>query len=220
MFTEISASAYDYKNIFRNREFEYVMSKIIDCYRLMIGDAVPVANDENKIRDELYLNYLNNDAIRKSIDLQRYFFDRETIEDRTSGRTDIRVLTHHSFLETSAFYVIECKRINAKNLNGMTGLNAEYISEGICRFVEEKYSAHFKTNGMIGFVVQSMDIKKNVDSINRLLSTTFKQANTTQVLEFHEIVENFKFSYCSTHDQDKKSITLYHLMLDFSSNIE
>ncbi|HET8574163.1 MAG TPA: hypothetical protein VFL76_09855 [Edaphocola sp.] len=220
MFTELNASGFGHNGIFYNAEFEDILSKVITCYRLMLSDKVALCNNENQIRDVLYLNYLNNDTVRKSIELQSYYFDRETQEDRTAGRTDIRILTANSFIETAAYYIIECKRLDATNPKGSTGLNAKYIENGICRFASKTYSTHYKTNGMIGFVVESLNINENVASINNLLSATFTKANTTQELKYRELIAGFEFSYCSTHSIGENDVLLYHLMFDFSKNIE
>lgn len=219
MSERLNASGYPFaKDDYRN-EFETILSKIITCYNLMLTDNVTLSNDENQIRDLLYLNYLNSDAVRKSVELQSYYFDRETQEDRTKGRTDIRILTSNSFIETAAYYIIECKRLDAKNPNGTTGLNAKYIENGIYRFASKTYSAHYKTNGMIGFVIESLNISENVALINNLLKTTFTRANTTQELRYKVLIKDFEFSYCSTHSIEGDDIVLYHLMLDFSKNI-
>ncbi|MDE3183886.1 MAG: hypothetical protein KGM16_10750 [Bacteroidota bacterium] len=220
MFRELNASGYEHNGIFYNAEFEEILSKVIICYRLMLSDNVTLRNDENSIRDILYINYLNRDAIRKSVGLQYYYFDREILEDSTAGRTDIRILNAYSFLETAAYYIIECKRLDTKNTKGSTGLNAKYIENGICRFASKTYSAHYKTNGMIGFVIESLNISENVISINMLLKTTFTKSNTTQELKYRELVAGFEFSYCSAHRIEKNNVVIYHLMLDFSKNIQ
>lgn len=219
IFTELNASSFEHNSIFYNAEFEDILSKIIICYRLMLSDNVTFSNDENQIRDVLYLNYLNSDAVRKSVELQSFYFDRETQEDRTAGRTDIRILTANSFLETAAYYIIECKRLDTTNPKGSTGLNAKYIENGICRFASKTYSTHYKTNGMIGFVVESLNISENVVSINNLLKTTFTNANTTQELKYRKLITDFEFSYCSTHSIEENTVLLYHLMFNFSKNI-
>lgn len=220
MFTELNASGYEYNDIFYNAEFEEILSKVIACYNLMVFDKIMLSNDENKIRDILYLNYLNDNSIRVKIGLKDYYFDRETFEDRTKGRTDIRVLSFYSFQDTSAYYIIECKRLDSTNTTGTTGLNAKYIEKGICRFASKQYSTFYKTNGMIGFVVESIDIHKNVTSINILLNASFAQANTIRILSNRTIIKGFEYSYHSTHSIDAEEIIIYHLMFDFSKNIK
>ncbi|MFW5871619.1 MAG: hypothetical protein ACOCUT_00785 [bacterium] len=220
MFSELNASDYGYNGIFYTAEFEEILSKIISCYNLMIADTVSLVNDENAIRDVLLINYLKDNPTRKQINLTDYLFDREVPEDRSLGRTDIKIQTLNTFQDTSAYYIIECKRLDAKKPNGTSGLNAKYIKNGICRFASTSYSAHYKTNGMIGFVVEPMDIFKNVSSINNLIATHFSESNTTQGLQYREIDPDFDFSYFSYHNVSKNKVVLYHLMFDFSNNIK
>ena len=220
IFTELNASGYEYNGIFYTAEFEDILSKIIICYKLMIADNVSLTNDENTIRDVLLINYLKDNSIRKKIKLNDYLFDREVPEDRSIGRTDLKIQTKNTFQDTSAYYIIECKRLNATNLTGTTGLNAKYIKDGMYRFASTTYSTHYKTNGMIGFVVEPIDISANVTSINNLLANNFSEANTTQDLQYREIVTNFGYSYCSCHNVSEDRVVLYHLMFNFSENIK
>jgi hypothetical protein len=220
MFTELNASGFIYNGVFYNAEFEGILSKIIICYDLMLIDKVSLSNDENSIRDVLLINYLKDNAIRKKTSLTDYLFDREVPEDRSIGRTDIKIQTLNTFQDTSAYYIIECKRLDSTNANGSTGLNAKYIENGIYRFASKYYSIHHKVNGMIGFIVHPIDISQNVTSINSLLKTTFTNAGTIQELKYREIVSGYDFSYCSTHSVDENIIVIYHLMLDCSKNIQ
>lgn len=220
MFPEPNASQFESSSIFYNTEFEDILSKIIYCYSFMIEDNVSLSNDENTIRDVLLINYLKNNSIRKKINLTNYLFDREVPEDRSLGRTDIKIQTQNTFEDTSAYYIIECKRLDATNATGITGLNARYIENGIYRFASSYYSTHHKTNGLIGFVVELIDINKNVSEINILLATNFINANTTQKLQYRNIVDYFNYSYCSSHHIAGNQVLLYHLMLDFSKNIQ
>lgn len=218
MFTELSAASYKYSPIFYNREFEDVVSKIIICYRMMISSDIAVEDDENKIRDVILKNYLRNNVIRNQLKLTKYLFDREVPEDNDLGRTDIKIQTRNTFQDTKAYYIIECKRLDAQNQNGTTGLNAKYISNGICRFVSEKYSNYKKTCGMIGLVVESMDIQSNIACINDIINDF--QSNTRQNIQQRKLVDNFDYSYYSTHTVGDKEVIIYHLMLDFSNNMQ
>jgi len=220
MFENFNATRFESSGVFYNTEFEDILSKIITCYDLMRTDKVSLTNDENAIRDVLLINYLKNNSIRKKINLTNYLFDREIPEDRSLGRTDIKIQTQNTFEDTSAYYIIECKRLDAINTKGETGLNAKYIEYGIHRFASSYYSAHHKTNGMIGFIVESIDIHKNVLEINNLLATNFLNANTTQALQYRNIIADFNYSYCSCHNITGNQVLLYHLMFDFSKNIQ
>lgn len=220
MFTELDASQYEYNGVFFNAEFEELLKGVVACYNLMLADNVALTNDENLIRDILLINYLKNNKVRKQIGLTDYLFDREVPEDLTIGRTDIKIQTSNTFLDAAAYYVLECKRIDAINPNGGTGLNAKYIENGIQRFTQKTYGSYYNTNGMIGFVVQEIDIHKNTESINSLLTGEFNHITTTQSLTNKIIVSGFNYSYFSTHNSRTDTLTIYHLMFDFSKNIK
>jgi hypothetical protein len=215
MFDNLNASNFNYSHYFYNAEFEEILSKIVCCYHLMLDDKVQLTNNENAIRDVLLLQYLKNNNVRKKVGLINYLFDREVPEDRGVGRTDIKIQTSNTFIDTNAYYLIECKRLDTINVNGTTGLNAKYIENGICRFTTETYSTHYKTNGMIGFVVQPLDIATNITSINQLLQNSYSTANTTKMLSNRVLRTDFNHCYYSAHNK----VVIYHLMLDFSKNI-
>lgn len=215
-------SMFQYKNEPYELEFEKILTGITTCYKMMIKDNIPVpSNDENRIRDILLLNYLKKRAIKNKIDLSSYRFDREIPEDTTKGRVDIRIISKNDFEIDEAYYVIECKRLDNKKPTGASGLNGKYITKGIMRFVAEYYSSYYGINGMIGFVVEQMNIDSNIRRINGLLSNNFKDANTQNNLTPAYFIKNFKYSYYSIHKiTNKKEIKLYHLMFDYSRNIE
>jgi hypothetical protein len=103
---------------------------------------------------------------------------------------------------------------------GSSGLNSEYIKEGVCRYISKKYTSYFGVSGMIGLVVDSIDINKNIVFINELLIKSFKESNTTQGLEYYPVAPNFDYSYCSIHSIGHGEIIIYHLMLDFSKKLK
>lgn len=187
----------------------------------MIKDKVKLENDENKIRDCLLLNYLKNDKVRKDIDLLKWHFEREVQEDHSVGRTDIKVISPNTFEKQEAYYILECKRLENKNTSGTTGLNAEYIKNGIARFTSKYYSSFHRVNGMIGFIVDVLDIHSNTENINSLLSKSFSSIETTKTITKDNFIEDFDYHYHSTHrDEDKDDLKIYHLMLDFNGYIK
>ena len=222
MANQLDPSAFPGAADFYIAEFENILVGITSCYKMMIDDNISVpSNDENGIRDILLLNYLKNRAIKRKIKLTNYRFDREIMEDTTKGRVDIRIISKNDFEIDEAYYTIECKRLDNNKTSGTSGLNGEYIKEGIMRFITEYYSSYYGVNGMIGFVVEQMDIPANVININGLLRNTFSAANTETVLAFHNFIKDFKYQYYSIHKDIKdRKIKLYHLMFDFSANID
>jgi HD superfamily phosphohydrolase len=217
----MNASAFlDNSNIIYNEQFEKILIQIIICYDLMRKAKVILPNDENKIRNKLVNNYLMDNTIRTEINLTDYRFERETPEDNDEGRVDIKIVSRKdSFFDTKAFYIIECKRLDSKNRNGKTGLNAKYVLNGIARFISGKYSMYKNTAGMIGFVVSQMDIHENIGCINQLLQNTFTEINTATELTEKQMNPSFKYSYYSCHKVGISTNMIYHLMFDFSNNI-
>lgn len=217
MFSSLNATGYTGNSNFFHAEFERVISYVIISYKQMLVDNVSLINDENSIRDVLLYSYLKKPAFKKNNDINDYLFDKE-LEENT-GRIDIRVMPVNPFVSDEAYYILECKRLNSKNTSGKTGLNGEYISEGVCRFVSQKYSCYHQTNGMIGFIVDTLDIDTNIVSLNTLLSSQFPEAKTVKDISKRSIVNGFDFSYYSTHTGKSNELLLYHLMLNFSDNI-
>jgi len=216
-------------SVFRNTtdfyiaEFESILAKIVYCYQMMIENGDTVPNHEEKIRDILYAGYLNNNEVRNKIGLN-YNIGSEPAEyanGKLSGYIDLKIYSRNSLTDTSAYYIIECKRLDNQNLNGITGLNAEYIKNGIMRFIAGQYSTNKSLNGMIGFIVERLDIVANIRNINKLLKEKFPEANTVTHLTFINFIKDYKYQYYSVHkDTGNKKIKLYHLMFDYSKNIK
>jgi hypothetical protein len=221
MDTELKAIGYSYNATNYTAEFQRVLCGIYTCYTIMLNDNVVLPNDENKIRNNLLLKYLKNDAIREQTGLSgNFIFDREVPEDNTKGRTDIKVQTIQTFTKSDAYYIIECKRLNNENLEGTTGLNAKYINKGIYRFVSKYYSTYYRINAMLGFVTDKMDIHANtLININTLLKNPkLNNCNTTQEIQQETFIPDFEFHYSSGHrDINHENFTLYHLMLNYSN---
>ncbi|HNY45036.1 MAG TPA: hypothetical protein PKH15_10150 [Bacteroidales bacterium] len=227
IFEGISATNFEHSGSFYENEFEDILRGIFVCYQCIILSGAKLPNDENHIRDEILLKYLKNDSFKEQhFNLASYHFDKETIEN--SGRADIRILPVNPYVGDKAYYIIECKRLNNQNLSGTTGLNSEYVKNGICRFViTNYYSTYFGVNGMIGFVVDNLDIANNIANINSFLDKDLindkketVNAMAVQEIKQKELCENFQYSYTSKHKtSSEKEIILYHLMFDFSKNI-
>ena len=218
----LEANNFQPASKFYSTEFGKILIGIIKCYWLILKNknSVP-SNDENKIRD-IFLSkeYLKNRKIKNQLNLLEYRFDREISEDHSNGRIDIRIIAKNDFEIDEAYYTIECKRLDNQNLLGETGLNAKYVKEGIKRFTIDQYSAYYGVNGMIGFVIEKMNIDNNINNINQLLENQSPQITTIKKLQFIRLIEKFKHSYCSNHENiNKKNITLYHLMFDLSENL-
>jgi hypothetical protein len=222
MEKDLNAVGYSYNAINYTKELQSILHGVYACYTLMLKDNIELPNDENEIRNKLLLKYLRNDAIREKTGLSgNFIFDREVPEDNTKGRTDIKIQTIQTFTKSEAYYIIECKRLDDKKPKGSSGLNAEYINEGIYRFVSKHYSTYHRVNAMFGFVVEQMNIRENIENLNSLLrNPKLNKCNTIQEIRQATFIPDFDFHYSSIHnDSDNNEFILYHLMFDFSNNI-
>jgi hypothetical protein len=221
MVNELSATGFYYNHQIYFREFEILLSKITSCYHLMLRDEIKLPNNENVIRNVFVNQYINNSRIKSQLEIA-YFIFPEVPETESIGRTDIRIQKPDSFYnQNEAYYIIECKRLNNKARRGTSGLNSEYIRNGICRFTSNYYTSKYGVNALIGFVVEPMDIHQNVDDINFLLQNHFPEANTTSGFSRKQFIPDFEYHYHSEHLCDnKREILLYHLMFNLTGLVQ
>lgn len=227
MFKNINATNFGYNSTFYLNEFEDILRGIVLCYQCINSSEVTLPNNENEIRNIMLKDYLKVESFKKAhFNLANYHFDYETIEN--IGRADIRILPVNPYINDESYYIIECKRVDNQNVTGITGLNAEYVKNGICRFVSGYYSSYFRINGMIGFVVENFDFDKNITNINSFLNNNLindrgENVNTmfTREIKVIELSKDFKYSYTSTHQTvSQNEIILYHLMFNFSAQMQ
>lgn len=221
LMNNLDASRYYYSATFYYSEFEELLKKITLCYNHLIASDCKLPNNENSIRDYLYSNYLNNDEMLISFNFGSYKFDKEIIEDFGEGRVDIRIMSPDIFTNKQAYYIIECKRLNNINTQGETGLNAEYVVNGMNRFLSEnRYSSYYGTNALIGFVVSPLDIPSNMSAINSIAKRKLT-GGYIQEIQSELFIPEFAYQYSSIHTKENgERIKLYHLMYDIHSKIE
>ena len=72
-FTETNASGFAEASIFYELEFLSILDKIVTFYKRIIDNCEVVENNEDKIRDYLHCNYLNNIQAKNEIGLNYHF---------------------------------------------------------------------------------------------------------------------------------------------------
>ncbi len=224
---DFRATTFAYSHQRRDSYFESILEVCVEVFRLIIS-TTKVQNDENEIRDE-FMKHLQSINFKKQYKLKNLKFDSETTEN--TGRADIRILpTKNEYIDDDEYYLIECKRLDDKRLKGKSGLNAEYVKNGICRFVNSNYySSFYGCNAMFGFVIAPVNIPSDIiGNINTLMSSSFlndkKQvvnANATRKLTYENFANTYPYSYISQHKYSASgnSINLYHLIFDFSNHL-
>jgi hypothetical protein len=218
MFNNLDATNFSSSIPFYDVNFEDILSKITICYHKMIENKEPLIKDENKIRDALVNDYLNNPTIKKELKLE-YFINPE-VPERNNKRPDIKFQSPNTFYNPEQYYSIECKVLKNENLTGEKGLNAKYVYNGIYRFTSNYYSSFYRVNAMIGFIVDKLNIHENTEKNINLLLQENKAINTTKEITKSSFIEDFEYHYDSEHlDKNNQKIKIYHLMFDFNKNI-
>jgi hypothetical protein len=207
LYSDIQASQFSYKKDKYINKFLGLLNKIYQNYELLITDKIKISKKENEIRNILVDNYLS-----KNID--NYTFKKE--EQNNLGRVDIFI--QKDFTEDTPEFIIECKILDNKNLEGTEGLNAKYIKNGIQRFLTEHYFSYndFYVNAMIGFVVEKIDIEKNIHNLNNLSKKLLN--NLVKITQQIEPIDTniYQSQYLTINN---KEFIVYHQMTDFSNNI-
>lgn len=199
----------------------HIVQKVLECLDLMRQDCVcsshKIANNEIKIRDYLFANYLNNDAVMHKIDFDNFRFFSEApenyLDSTPQGRADLQVFSIDNFSNRQSYFIIECKR-----LDGNLTLNRDYINEGVRRFTGEKpkYTSYHKMNCMLGFVVKNIDTDMNIALINQLLRDEYSDIPVKDYLR----AGFFPHTYVSVHGKDEEEkIALIHAMSNCASLI-
>ena len=210
---------------FKEGLFENIVNRLLYCSEKMVVTCKEqnhkLENDENKIRNHLLENYLNNNLLFPNSSTSHFRFVPESSEnydilsDSYAGRADIKVVTANWFNNEKDYYLIECKRIDGKRT-----LNKEYVNNGICRFVVEpvKYKSHNSCNIMFGFVVKQIDIFNNAQKINEIQ----KQILLTKISRELSLVASIKdlyYTYSNSYNLNIGNLEMRHIFYNFSEII-
>ena len=188
------------------RDFKFLLNAMYFCYIKILFDKNSISHLENDIRD-IFISeeYLDNHRIKEELGIVDFQFDKEI--ETMKGRADIRIFNMIEKMsgKEKPYYFIECKVLDdTKPSTAESNLYSKYINNGINRFIDEIYPTHNKENAMIGFYIKPVNIKKQCEFFFNLTPYNF--------------IDSFDLSYVSNHTTiNQKEITLYHLMLDFSS---
>lgn len=204
---QLDASNFDMARDVYIHDFKNLLLKIYACYEKMLNTENNIPVCENKIRNLLVDNYLSKE-------ISDYTFKKE--EKNNLGRVDIYIIDN--LYSTKPHFIIECKLLDDKNTDGVQGLNAEYIKNGIQRILTEYYYVenNYFTNAMIGFIVKNINAEDNIQKINVLVEKLLK--NLIHIKQ--NISKDKPNLYQSIYKTlANKEFVVYHLMMDFSQKI-
>lgn len=141
------------------------------------------------------------------------------ISTKRANEIDIRLFGSWEENYHQIHFVWECKRISDRNLDKQNdSLIAEYVTEGIDRFIDGEYAAYLDDAGMLGYVLLG-DVAQIVRDINRSMQDPHRkrQLSDSNWLASATAIEAFKDVYRSHHLRldNQKPIRLHHLFLTF-----
>jgi hypothetical protein len=189
------------------------LKMINDC--LCYGEFLP--NHEEKIRNYLLENYLDNDTFKNTICNIPLRFMPEVPESYNyssytyDGRIDIKVISENYFIDRSDYYIVECKRID-----GTSTLYKKYINEGVSRFVADKPKYHTRNNKniMLGFIVKDLDLAVVIASICKIHDSSFTDRITKKL---SSIFCSSNYNICESTYTNK--LMLKHIFFNISNVI-
>lgn len=180
------------------------LKAIVDSYTRISH----VLDKENNIRDRFVLdmehdNENTKELIQSGI-LQLDFERMHFVSEDEKRRTDLVF-----FISGFGNFTIECKRLFEQNSK-----NDEYISNGLSRFIDLKYSQNNFFAGMMGFVVSG-----NEEIVTNKLKEKVVSTNNIDSSFANGIFESWKLSFNSSHNRiDNTQINIYHLFFSFKDS--
>lgn len=212
-------------NVFvKEKSYEKIFNKILElciyAHSQMIKHETQLYDKDEETLRSMLKTYMQNN--RGNFKLGNYHIDAESAEIdactyQTLGYCDLKITipTNNEWSnEPERYFTIECKRID-----GSVNKNKLYISQGIHRFITEKYSKNMNIGGMIAFVENNKgaikDINEIVEDINKKLIEDFRHLADEKLFPY-TVIENFVNSYQSKHDirYKNRTIKLTHLFFD------
>jgi len=211
----------------KNYDFTSILKLCAKAHKLMLKNYSDLdGKKEEDLRDILF-KFMEDNRGEEEFKLGKYILNRECSEDHfleetNVGHVDIKI----SIPPPSEFcsgkhkaYILECKRID-----GDKEKNKAYISQGINRFIDGKYTYDMDIAGMIGFIETPKNqakktISEIVSGINKLIVEDFYRPNGEILKEFKGIQE-INNAFKSIHDRKNNlgKIWIKHLMFDNTTN--
>lgn len=202
-YIKFGLSCLKYKSKQDLYENLYLKALVESYHRIDKSPAI-----ENKIRDRFILdlenkNTLTSELVKKGI-LQIDFERQHFVSENEKRRTDLVF-----FISGFGNFIIECKRLFKDESK-----NNEYITNGLDRFIQLKYSKDTHYAAMSGFIING-----DKEIIKRLLLEKCHAINFIENEFTGNIYKNWKDSFRTTHIRsDNSQINIYHLFFEFTTS--
>jgi len=201
-----------------------ILELTVEAYRAMRQDRVARRDWEENVFTLQLGDYLESIAFDNAIFViprpKIHTAEMKTGEQATIEAKEIDMCLFGSWEKgyRKKHFVWEAKRVGDKRIDGRySGLNSEYVNEGIYRFIKREYADGLDDAGMLGYVLAG-SVTNIVSDINRSMSRIRKNPTLPKSnrLQIASPVKNFGDAYCSHHTRtDNSKICLHHLFLTF-----
>jgi hypothetical protein len=127
------------------------------------------------------------------------------------GRIDLRLVHGH---REEVYFAFECKRLNVVRGDKRSSLAAEYVQEGMMRYVRGQYAGALDKGGMLGYVMdgkvsEAIDfVREAIDSRRELL-----RLGVGGSLSPYRVCPKQKQVGETNHKLDRGGFLIYHLFL-------
>jgi hypothetical protein len=107
------------------------------------------------------------------------------------------------------YFGAECKLLK----DGSNVRREKYVSEGLVRYVDNRYSQKASESSMVGYIVND-----SIEDSIKIINKTIAEFNTKSILSRSNLF--YEPHYLSKHDREDNSvITLHHLFFNFNNVI-
>lgn len=156
--------------------FEYqliptILDLVLDAWATLssvVGDE-----KEDTVTDRLYAA-LRRCKLRNShpfqVHIQPAEFDMDT--GAIVGWKDIAFFPPSN--DEEIYFCLEAKRLNAVVSGKITSLASKYVSDGMQRFIDRKYSPHVRHGGMVGYVLDG-DLERAIANVANCIQLHYIQ---------------------------------------------
>jgi hypothetical protein len=110
----------------------------------------------------------NKDASNLPLRIDTQMVELDPADDQDQGRMDI--VFSPMVPRESIYFCLECKRLNVVSEKGVRAYAAEYVIQGMMRFVRGQYSAAVRQGGMLGYVLNG-DVRRAIRNVSDSIKT-------------------------------------------------
>jgi len=147
-----------------------------------------------------------------SIHPQQEILSQDPEKSSPEGYIDILVSCEYG---SEVYFAIEAKRLRVRSAKGkMDAGNDDYVNDGMMRFVRGQYAPYMETGAMLGYVYDGKIVKARKGIAGYIL----KKSEALKLLPPKKFVRSTispgKQIDETRHGLDKRTFTIYHLLLN------